>query len=63
MAFFSSEHQILNADKTSLLIVHVLNKRMFKESHCWDHLLQDVKICIFAFVSKAVNFIYMSTKA
>ena len=52
---FGSMHQKLNTSKTSLLVVCILNKHMFKENHRWTHLLQDVKICIFAFASKTVN--------
>ena len=52
---FGSMHQKLNTSKTSLLVVCILNKHMFKENHLWTHLVQDVKICIFAFASKTVN--------
>lgn len=34
----------------------ILNTHMFKKSHHWNHSCQDMKICIFAFASKTVNF-------
>ena len=37
------------------MVVCILNKHVFKENHHWNHILQDAKISIFAFSSKAVN--------